>query len=59
VNPDAVRWDPEDDKEVRMTLKDYKPGDTVIEYGIDIGKVVAANARGDPRAMSPVVRTRC
>ena len=49
----------EDDKEIRMTaksdipighklaLKDYKPGDTVIKYGIDIGKVVAPIARGE------------
>ena len=51
VNPDAVRWDPEDDKEVRIMLKGYKPGDTVIEYGVDIGKVVAAIARGNPWAM--------
>jgi hypothetical protein len=31
VNPAAVGWDPEDGEEVRITLKDYKPGDTVIE----------------------------
>jgi len=52
-------WIMEDDKEIRMTaksdipighklaLKDYKPGDTVIKYGIDIGKVVAPIARGE------------
>ena len=49
----------EDDKEIKMTarsdipighklaLKDYKPGDTVIKYGVDIGKVVAPIARGE------------
>jgi hypothetical protein len=51
VNPDAVRWESEDGEEVRITPKDYKVGDTVIEYGADIGKVVAAIARGDPCAM--------
>ena len=46
-------WIMEDDKEIRITaksdipighklaLKDYKPGDTVIKYGHDIGKAVA------------------
>ena len=55
----AVKIFMEDDKEVRMTaksdipighklaLKDYKPGDTVIKYGVDIGKVVAPIARGE------------
>ena len=54
-----VGWIMEDDKEIRMTaksdipighklaLKDYKPGDTVIKYGVDIGKVVAPIARGE------------
>lgn len=56
---DLVGWIMEDDKEVRMqaksdipighklALKDYKPGDTVIKYGVDIGKVVAPIARGE------------
>ena len=54
-----VGWIMEDDKEIRMlaksdipighklALKDYKPGDTVIKYGVDIGKVVAPIARGE------------
>ena len=44
-------WIMEDDKDLEVTakndipighkiaLKDYKPGDTVIKYGVDIGKV--------------------
>ncbi len=31
----------------KIALKDYKPGDTVIKYGIDIGKIVAPIARGE------------
>jgi len=56
---ELVGWIMEDDKEIRMTaqsdipighklaLKAYKPGDTVIKYGVDIGKVVAPIARGE------------
>ena len=56
---ELVGWIMEDDKEIRVTakgdipighklaLKDYKPGDTVIKYGVDIGKVVAPIARGE------------
>ena len=56
---ELVGWIMEDDKEIRMqarsdipighklALKDYKPGDTVIKYGVDIGKVVAPIARGE------------
>ena len=56
---ELVCWIMEDDKEIRMTaksdipighklaLKDYQPGDTVIKYGVDIGKVVAPIARGE------------
>jgi (2R)-sulfolactate sulfo-lyase subunit alpha len=52
-------WIMEDDKEIRiaaksdipighkLALKDYKPGDTVIKYGVDIGKVVAPIAKGE------------
>ena len=52
-------WIMQDDKEIRVTakgdipighklaLKDYQPGDTVIKYGVDIGKVVAPIARGE------------
>ncbi|MEW5863920.1 MAG: UxaA family hydrolase [Pseudomonadota bacterium] len=51
-------WIMEEDKEVRVkalddipighkvALRDYKPGDTVIKYGVDIGKVVAPIAKG-------------
>jgi (2R)-sulfolactate sulfo-lyase subunit alpha len=56
---ELVGWIMEDDKEIRvqaksdipighkLALKDYKPGDTVIKYGADIGKVVAPIARGE------------
>ena len=56
---ELVGWIMEDDKEIRVTakgdipighklaLKDYQPGDTVIKYGVDIGKVVAPIARGE------------
>ena len=30
----------------KIALKDYKPGDTVIKYGVDIGKIVAPIAKG-------------
>jgi (2R)-sulfolactate sulfo-lyase subunit alpha len=51
-------WIMEDDKDVAVTakndipighkiaLKDYQPGDTVIKYGVDIGKVVQPIAKG-------------
>ena len=56
---ELVGWIMEDDKEIRMTaqsdipighklaLKDYKPGDTVIKYGTDIGRVVAPIGLGE------------
>jgi (2R)-sulfolactate sulfo-lyase subunit alpha len=49
----------EDDKDIGVTaksdipighkvaLKDYKPGDTVIKYGVDIGKVVKPIGKGE------------
>ena len=52
-------WIMEDDKDVTVTaksdipighklaLKDYKVGDTVIKYGVDIGKVVKPIAKGE------------
>jgi (2R)-sulfolactate sulfo-lyase subunit alpha len=52
-------WIMEDDKDIEVTaksdipighkvsLKEYKPGDTVIKYGVDIGKVVAPIKRGE------------
>ena len=54
-------WIMEDDKDLRivaksdipighkLALKDYKPGETVIKYGVDIG-VVAPIAQGRARA---------
>ena len=52
-------WIMEDDKDLevvaksdipighKVALRDYKPGDTVIKYGVDIGKVVQPIARGE------------
>ena len=31
----------------KVALKDMKPGDTVIKYGVDIGKVVAPIRKGE------------
>ena len=30
----------------KVSLRDYKTGDTVIKYGVDIGKVVAPISKG-------------
>ena len=52
-------WIMEDDKDVmvkaqgdipighKVALRDYQPGDTVIKYGVDIGKVVAPIRKGE------------
>ena len=52
-------WIMEDDKDIqiqaksdipighKIALKDYQPGDGVIKYGVDIGKVVAPIKRGE------------
>ncbi len=52
-------WIMEDDKDVavvaksdipighKVALRDYKAGDTVIKYGVDIGKVVQPIAKGE------------
>jgi (2R)-sulfolactate sulfo-lyase subunit alpha len=52
-------WIMEDDKDMKVVarsdipighkvaLKDYKAGDTVIKYGVDIGKVVAPIKQGE------------
>ena len=52
-------WIMEHDKDIKVTarsdipighkvaLRDYKPGDTVIKYGVDIGKVVAPIKQGE------------
>jgi (2R)-sulfolactate sulfo-lyase subunit alpha len=56
---ELLGWIMEGDKEVRVTaksdipighkvaLRDYQPGDTVIKYGVDIGRVAAPIARGE------------
>lgn len=31
----------------KIALRDFKPGDTVIKYGVDIGKVVAPIKLGE------------
>lgn len=31
----------------KVALKDLKPGDTAIKYGADIGKIIAAVAKGE------------
>ena len=31
----------------KLALRDYKPGDTVIKYGVDIGKVVQPIRKGE------------
>ena len=36
----------------------YKPGDTVIKYGVDIGKVVAPIAKGEPRNVQNIKTKR-
>jgi (2R)-sulfolactate sulfo-lyase subunit alpha len=52
-------WIMEDDKDIevgarndipighKVALRDYQPGDTVIKYGVDIGKVVAPIRKGE------------
>ena len=52
-------WIMEDDREIRVTsrsaipighkvaLRDLDPGDTVVKYGCDIGKVVARIGEGE------------
>lgn len=53
-----IGWIMDQDKEIRVkaknaipighkvSLRDYKTGDTVIKYGVDIGKVVAPISKG-------------
>lgn len=31
----------------KIALKDFAPGDTVIKYGVDIGKIVAPIKKGE------------
>ena len=52
-------WIMEDDKDLKLVaqsdipighklaLRDYQPGDTVIKYGVDIGKVMAPIRKGE------------
>jgi len=52
-------WIMEEDKDIKVlaktdipighkvALRDYRPGDTVIKYGVDIGKVVAPIKQGE------------
>ena len=52
-------WIMEDDKDIevvaksdipighKVALKDYREGDTVIKYGVDIGKVVKPISKGE------------
>jgi (2R)-sulfolactate sulfo-lyase subunit alpha len=56
---ELVGWIMEQDREIKITarsaipighkvaLKDYAPGDTVIKYGVDIGRVVAPIGQGE------------
>ena len=53
-----IGWIMDQDKEIlveakndipighKVSLRDYKSGDTVIKYGVDIGKVVAPIPKG-------------
>ena len=53
-----IGWIMDQDKEIRVkaknnipighkvSLREYKTGDTVIKYGVDIGKVVAPISKG-------------
>ena len=55
---EMIGWIMDQDKEIKVeamndipighkvSLRDYKSGDTVIKYGVDIGKVVAPIAKG-------------
>ena len=52
-------WIMEDDKDIgvvakndipighKVALRDYQPGDSVIKYGVEIGKVVAPIGQGE------------
>ena len=31
----------------KISLKDFKPGDTVLKYGVDLGQVVAPIKKGE------------
>ena len=56
---EPASWIMEDDKDIRVTarndipighklaLRDYREGDTVIKYGVDIGKVVQPIRKGE------------
>ena len=65
-----VGWIMDQDKEIRVkakndipighkvSLRDYKTGDTVIKYGVDIGKVVAPISKG-AHAHVHNIKTKC
>ncbi len=56
---EMIGWIMDQDKEIlveakndipighKVSLRDYQSGDTVIKYGVDIGKVVAPIAKGE------------
>ena len=58
TSQEMTGWIMDQDKEIKIvarsdipighkvSLRDYKPGDTVIKYGVDIGKVVAPIDKG-------------
>ena len=59
VAQSGAGWIMEDDKDIevvakndipighKLALRDYREGDTVIKYGVDIGKVVKPIAKGE------------
>ena len=58
TSQELIGWIMDQDKEIKVvakndipighkvSLRDYKTGDTVIKYGVDIGKVVAPIEKG-------------
>ena len=58
-NQDCVAWVMENNNTIKIksineiplghkiALQDFKPGDTILKYGHDIGKVVASIKKGD------------
>ena len=59
ASQELTGWIMDQDREIRvrakndipighkLALKDYQVGDTVIKYGVDIGKVVKAIGKGE------------
>jgi (2R)-sulfolactate sulfo-lyase subunit alpha len=64
-------WIMEEDKDIKfraksdipighkLALKDFKKGDTVFKYGVDIGKVVKAMKKGEHLHVHNVKTKRC